>query len=48
MINELFLNFVKSNVDEVLTAIKDDKTPYLYTFKEDDTWLFDKSYLIKV
>lgn len=46
--NNLFINFVKANSSQILTAIQDQKTPYLYTFEEDNTWLFDESDLIKI
>ena len=46
--NNLFVDFVKANSSQVLTAIQDQKTPYLYTFEEDDTWLFDETDLIEV
>lgn len=46
--NESFVSFVKANSNQVLTAIRDQRTPYLYTFKEDDTWLFDEHDLIEV
>ena len=46
--NNHFINFIKANKNCVLTAIADSKVPYLYTFKEDDSWLFDECHLIKV
>ncbi|MDI9519312.1 MAG: hypothetical protein QM266_08305 [Bacillota bacterium] len=46
--NNLFIDFVKVNSNHILTAIQDQKTPYLYTFEEDDTWLFDETDLIEV
>ena len=46
--NSLFIDFVKANSSQILTAIQDQKTPYLYTFEEDDTWLFDETDLIEV
>lgn len=46
--NNLFVDFVKANSSQILTAIQDQKTPYLYTFEEDDTWLFDETDLIEV
>ena len=46
--NNLFIDFVKANSSQILTAIQDQKIPYLYTFEEDDTWLFDETDLIEV
>lgn len=46
--NNLFIDFVKANSSQILTAIQDQKTPYLYTFEEDDTWLFDETDLIEI
>ena len=46
--NNLFVDFVKANSSQILTAIQDQKTPYLYTFEEDNTWLFDETDLIEI
>ena len=46
--NNLFIDFVKVNSNHILTAIQDQKSPYLYTFKEDNTWLFDETDLIEI
>ena len=46
--NNLFIDFVKVNSNHILTAIQDKKSPHLYTFKEDNTWLFDETDLIEI
>lgn len=46
--NKLFIDFVNNHKNDVLIAIKDKKAQYLYTFKENEVWLFDESDLILV
>jgi len=46
--NPLFVKFIENNKDTIFTAITDNKTKSLYTFKENDTWLFYEDDLIEI
>ena len=46
--NPKFVNFVKNNKNTTFTAITDKKVSTMYTFKEDNTWLFLEDDLMEV
>ena len=46
--NPNFINFIQNNHNTVFTAITDPHAKSMYTFKENDTWLFLEDDLIKV
>lgn len=44
----VFINFVKNNKNTVFTAILEEGYAKMYTFKEDEIWLFHEDDLIEV
>lgn len=46
--NVKYKAYVENSRDKTFTAVTDEKSPYGYTFKEDDTWIFFEDDLIQV